>query len=470
MTAVLTPSSAQIIPGSGKQQTLEELGIKRFHLLQAEQVSHRISGTLTQRGLSPALRETILTRHSEMLIFVYELEVSRIERMEAYRSEDLLHQMSANLQGMKVYLSNSTGLRYVVALNKIPGLPKRVGLPIELSADGGRGALDIGINYEKKNIRVEWDDLGHLLVAGMTGSGKSMFLRLVVAQAIRDGMKLLLADIDQATFPMLAKHPSLYAPLAANTEQALELIRKALDECDRRAALFQSMSGYPENLDEYNRLAIQRGEEPLPRILLVLDEFSATLSALGGGRGDAGKLLSAIGFRGRKFGISIVFAAHEFTKEQVGLMRDQVRTVVMLRVQGKEMAKRMGCEGAERIDPSRPGLAMTNRWGPLQTYFLEKSALIANPISPLGGGMFSGNALALSPVELGVFRAALSNTDGVLTRNSVMQWSASSEWQTRKWMDTWALRGWIAKDPQRNNAYAITPRARESLRQQEAGG
>jgi hypothetical protein len=427
-------------------------GILRRDVLVAEEAARRISAALEQRGLKPSFYGHYLTRYAGILLLISELKVSELGRLEAYMTDDLRHQISTSLQGTKVYLSNTTGLRYVVPLSKPRGLPQK----IEYPADTERGKLALGVNYLGNRVAVEWGDLGHMLVAGMTGSGKSMFLRLVAYQAIRDGMKLLLADIDQATFPMLAGHSALLAPIAVNAADAFEMIRQALAECDRRAALFQGMAGYPENLDEYNRLAVKNGKEPLPRVLLALDEFSATLSTLGGGKSDAAQLLAAIGFRGRKFGVSVVFAAHEFTKEQVGLLRDQVRTVAMLRVQSKEMAKRLGCEGAERISAGRPGLAMTNRWGPMQTYFLDKGMLVDGEAMGVMG-------VRVSAIEQTIFNLAASSEGGLVTRERVMRWGGVSEWQARKWMEAWALRGWIAKDAKNNNAYRITAKLPETL-------
>jgi len=427
------------------------LGILRRDVLQAEQVAGRLTETMRQRGLAPVFHGHYLTRFAGILILVSELDTARLDRMERYGSEDLLHHISTNLQGMKVYLSNTTGLRYVFPLSKPRGLPKRIDFP----ADAERGKLSLGVNYTGKRVAAGWGDLGHILVAGMTGAGKSMLLRLIVYQAIRDGMGLLLADIDQATFPMLAGHPALQAPLAKNTAQAFDLIRQALAECDRRAAMFQGMPGYPEDLEEYNRLAVKNIKEPLPRLLLVLDEFSATLAALGGGKGDAGQLLAGIGFRGRKFGLSIVFAAHEFTKDQVGLLRDQVRTVVMLRVAGKEMAKRLGCESAERISPNRPGLAVSNRWGPLQTYFLDKERLVNERLSV-------ANLDHLDEDSAAVLANAIEQ-DGRVTLVNLMQWGGLGQRQAREMQEQLAVRGWIRKDPQQNNAYCITPKTAEIL-------
>jgi predicted transcriptional regulator len=426
-------------------------GILRRDVLVAEEAARRISAALEQRGLKPSFYGHYLTRYAGILLLISELKVSELGRLEAYMTDDLRHQISTSLQGTKVYLSNTTGLRYVVPLSKPRGLPQK----IEYPADTERGKLALGVNYLGNRVAVEWGDLGHMLVAGMTGSGKSMFLRLVAYQAIRDGMKLLLADIDQATFPMLAGHSALLAPIAVNAADAFEMIRQALAECDRRAALFQGMAGYPENLDEYNRLAVKSGKEPLPRVLLALDEFSATLSTLGGGKSDAAQLLAAIGFRGRKFGVSVVFAAHEFTKEQVGLLRDQVRTVAMLRVQSKEMAKRLGCEGAERISAGRPGLAMTNRWGPMQTYFLDKGMLVDERVGAQDLGQMDELTAAILTSALKV--------SGRVTLANIMQWGGLGQRQARELQEHLAVQGWIRKDAQQANAYCLTPKTQEIL-------
>jgi hypothetical protein len=66
---------------------------------------------------------------------------------------------------------------------------------------------------------------------------------------------------------MLEGHPLLFAPIATSPQAALEIIQKALGECDHRAAMYKSMPGYPENIDEYNTLSVKAGKEPLTRIM-----------------------------------------------------------------------------------------------------------------------------------------------------------------------------------------------------------
>lgn len=424
----------------------------RRDMLIASEVAHRIESTLVMRGLSPAFGSHGIARYAGITMLISELDVTKTPRLESYTDPELIHQISTSLQGRKVYISNSTGLRYVVPLSKPRGLPAKIDYPV----DAERGKLALGLRFTGERVAVAWGDLGHMLIAGMTGAGKSMLLRLIVHQAIRDGMELLLADIDQSTFPMLAGNPALLEPLASDSAAAYNLIRTALAECDRRASLFKAMPGYPESIDEYNRLAVKQGKEPLPRLLLVLDEFSATLSALGGGKSDAGQILAAIGFRGRKFGVTIVFAAHEFTKDQVGLLRDQTRTVIMLRVQSKDMAARLGCNSAELISAQRPGLAVSNRWGPLQTYFLDKETLI-------GERLTLDEMERLDDVNAALLERAAVENAGRLTLINLMQWGGLGQRQARELQERLALQGWIRKDPQQNNAYCLAPKTAEIL-------
>jgi hypothetical protein len=113
-----------------------------------------------------------------------------------------------------------------------------------------------------------------------------------------------------------------------------------------------------------------------------------------------------------------------------------------------QMAERMGCKRAERIPENRPGLAISNRHGPIQTYFVDASIL----------GQGQKLLPSLSQLEQILFIRALAE-GGKLPASKVQEWGRVSEWQARRLMEAWALKGWLAKDPGRDNAYCITPKA-----------
>ena len=414
----------------------------------AQSLAARLVAALQRRRLKPAFRAFYLTHLHDLSWLIADLDTTQLGDHRPYSAPDLLHQLSTDLGGVRLYLSNHSGLRYVLLLSPLPRLPRKVSLP----PDVPRGRVALGVKPGGKAVLTTWEALRHLAVLGISGSGKSVFLRLLAYQALRDGLQLLVADVDQATFPMLRHHPGLAQPPATTPAEAHDLLDYALQTCEHRAALFQALPEYPETLAEYNAAAVRHGREVLPRLLVILDEASATLSALGGGKGHAAGLLAALGWRGRKFGVHFVFAAQEFTKALLGPIREQVGLVVCFRVRSAEMARRLGCPEAHRLPEGRPGLAVSDRYGFLQTYYLDKQLLAApEALRPV-----------LSPEEEALFRRA-QQADGVLSRSRLMRWGGLSAWQARKRLQQWAQRGWVQKDPQRANAYVLTARGRDLL-------
>ena len=420
--------------------------VSRKYELQAQAIANRLPQVLKQRGLGAPFSEFLLTSAEGIVLLFAVLDVRQVQRLEAYLSPDLLHHLSTDLRGRPVFLSNSSGLRYVIPLSPLPRLPKKIDFPGTENSQ-----VLLGINHAGEMIRLSWSKLGHLLVAGKTGSGKSVFLRLLVHQALAEGSHLLLADLDGATFPMLANHPALLAPIATSTQLALEIAERALGECEHRSALYQEMEGYPENLEEYNQIAVHRGMEPLQRLLVIFDEFSALMTAFGGPKSNFANLVTELAWRGRKYGVHIIFAAQDFTKQVVGRVRDQVNAAICFRVRSMEAARAIGCPDAVQIPESRPGLAITDRWGPMQTFYLDKQVLMNTGAQPI-----------INHFDIQLAHRAMTEAEGKMSIPLIVSWGIS-ERRARTLVEAWELRGWLKQDPSRQNARYITPKFRELL-------
>jgi len=422
---------------------MTDITISRRELRLAETVARQLINAFIRRKLTPAFSDFLVTHLDGVTMLIAVIDTAKLGDHSPYTNPDLLHQLSTDLGGMSVRLANHSGVRLVVLLSPLPKLPHKVNFPV----DAPRGRLAIGESYTGQPVLVGWESFLHMAVLGNTGSGKSIFLQSLVSQAIRDGMQVLLSDIDQTTFGMLENHPNLAAPIATSPQAALGLIEHALAECDRRAELFKNLPERPQKLSEYNALAVKSHMDPIPRMLVVLDEASTVLTALGGAKGAMGQALATLGWRGRKFGEHFIFAAQEFTKDIVGPVRDQVGLTLCFRVRNGQMAERMGCKGAERIPENRPGLAISDRHGPIQTYFVEQAAL----------GQRQSLMPALNELEQSLFARALAE-GGRLSRTKVIEWGGVTEWQSRKYLEAWSLRGWVAKDVKADNAFTITPK------------
>jgi DNA segregation ATPase FtsK/SpoIIIE-like protein len=392
------------------------------------------------------IRRWLLTENGARVWLFGVLDDKRLPSLTPYTSSDTLHHLSTALRGKPVLISNTTGLRYAVLLSRQPQMPKKVAFP-GLQRDTVR--LGTGISGREK--RATWQSLGHVLVAGKNGSGKSTFNRLLVYQALAEGHRLFLADPHGTTFPMLTGHPALFCPMVRDGAGALEMAQRALGECRNRSDLFRQTDGFPEDLDEYNRLVTKSGADPLPRLVLILDEFNM----LADEEPDLIDVTKMLGREGRKFGVNLIFSSHGLTLSEIGRVRNQVRTVFAFRTDAsRNVLKKLSVGPAKDLPARHPGLAFTSRWGLVQTYFLPKQKLIDSQHKPLA---------AISEKESALVRRALREADGKMSILEVSAWVQElgwarefSDWKLRKLLKSWELKGWLKKDPERDNARFVT--------------
>jgi len=118
----------------------------------------------------------------------------------------------------------------------------------------------------------------HLLVAGQTGSGKSVFLNTLIATLIckrtPEEVRFLIVDPKQVEFAAYSEIPHIYEKdgetlqIASDPEQARYLLNVAVEEMERRFSLM--MDAKVKKIDDYNAVA----KEKLPYIVFIVDEFS----------------------------------------------------------------------------------------------------------------------------------------------------------------------------------------------------
>lgn len=407
--------------------------MKQKHIARGIQYANRTVKMMAQRKLEPLFSDWALTKDDGLTVLFGVLDVRRLARIEQYTDPRLLHHVSTICNGVPVLVSNTNGLRYAYILDYEPSIPTCAEFPgIE------RGMCRLGIGVRGDEIKVAWDKLGHLLVGGKTGMGKSNFLRLLTYQAIAEGAALYLSDLDGCTFPMLIGSPALVAPIASTPDEAHTLVAHALAEIERRNALYNVCDGYPESLSEYNGLT---RDEKLPRALVILDEYNSTATTLGGARGTFCKDVATLSFRARKFGLNIIVAAQDFEKAVAGRARDQMEALCF-RLKSHALARLVDCTGATNL--RNPGRAISSRWGMLQTYLIDKMTLA------------DGAPSILSDAELAMIGWAQSANDGYLPLSEIQKRLGLSQHKTRALACDWERRGWLAKDAGANNTRRIT--------------
>lgn len=148
----------------------------------------------------------------------------------------------------------------------------------------------------------------HALVAGATGSGKSVCLHSLICSLLAThtpaDLRLLLIDPKLVELSIYEGVPHLLLPVITEVEGALDALERAIAEMRRRFALF-SRTGV-RNLESYRRLRERKPElEPLAALVIVVDEVANLMLA---GDGQAEELLCTLAQLARAAGIHLVIA------------------------------------------------------------------------------------------------------------------------------------------------------------------
>jgi hypothetical protein len=388
-------------------------------------------------GTDPSLiRQFVLTetRDGDAWLFAV-VDDLRIQSYQPW--VNALHALSTSLRGRPVFVSNTTGFRYAILLSDRPALPK------EIPFQGARsGAVQLGMRTNGRPMDTTWDQLGHVLVAGQTQFGKSNFLRLLTMQARMEGYRFLLADLDGRTFSRMKGDQSLMLPIANTREGFEQVVNTALLELTSRVKLFESAAGQPDNLEEYNA---QIGEgSRLSPVMVMLDEFSSVVLGMGGPKSDFAKRATEIAWRGLKFGIQVVLAGQDFSKDIVGPIREQMRTRLCFRVATADISDVvLGRRGAERI--RQPGRAMMPT-GMVQTYLVPKEAL---------GQQSKAQGPQVNDAERKLIDRLWSDAEGKADLKKMMELGGMPERAARRLREDWAARGLVEKRTDSNNAWIL---------------
>ncbi|NLB48455.1 MAG: DUF87 domain-containing protein, partial [Erysipelotrichia bacterium] len=137
-------------------------------------------------------------------------------------------------------------------------------------------SVALGNNIKGEVIAADFDEFPHLLIAGSTGSGKSIFVNsLIVTLIMRnspDDLKIVLVDPKKVEMARFRDMPHLLCPIVVDAVEAKHLIEQLCQEMEDRYVLFAEHG--VTNIKEYNEDAPHLKLSKLPYILVVLDEYA----------------------------------------------------------------------------------------------------------------------------------------------------------------------------------------------------
>ena len=260
----------------------------------------------------------------------------------------------------------------------------------------------------------------HGMVVGATGSGKSEMLRTLVSSLLighgPDRLALMLVDFKGgATFAPMEGIPHI-AGMITNLQDDLTLVDRMRDalygEMQRRQEILKRVGNLP-NVSAY-QARVDAGEdlEPLPHLLVIVDEFSELLTA----KPDFAELFVAIGRIGRSIGVHLLLATQKLEMGKIRGLESHLSYRISLRTFSEgESRDAIGVPDAFHLPPE-PGSGYLK----VDTSVFDrfKAALVSSPYTPpsegpkttvpvvpylavngLGAWVAQQAAAALSPVE-----------------------------------------------------------------------
>jgi S-DNA-T family DNA segregation ATPase FtsK/SpoIIIE len=248
------------------EKTLAEFGIP------AKVVGFRVGPTVTQFAVEPGFVEKLGNSEDENVR--QKVRVAQISSL----SRDLALALSASRLRIEAPVP---GRPYVGI--EVPNLRSSlVRLRPILESEsfyrfGSPLTIALGRDVSGQAVVADLANMPHLLIAGTTGSGKSVCIAALTACLVMNNtpedLRLVMIDPKMVELVRFNGLPHLFGKVETNLERILTVLRWTVAEMDRRYKLLEA--SHSRNLDTYNRkIRRRKGEEPLPHIVVMIDELA----------------------------------------------------------------------------------------------------------------------------------------------------------------------------------------------------
>jgi len=321
------PSLSIFDRGEGKQHEHNPAALQAIaRMLEKKLLDYRVEGQVIAVQPGPVVTQ-------------FELEPApgtKINRIVALQ-DDLARSMAAisvrvagNIPGKNVIgieIPNET--REMVVLHQVLSSRefsnKRLTLPLAL-----------GVDISGQPVVADLAKMPHLLVAGTTGSGKSVAVNTMICSILMtkspQDLRLILVDPKMLELSMYDDIPHLLVPVVTNPHRAAKALNWAVYEMERR---YQLMSeARVRNLESYNKAAEkQEGAERLPQIVIIIDELADLMMVAGK---EVEQAICRIAQKARAAGLHLILATQRPSVDVItGLIKANLPSRLSFQVSSK---------------------------------------------------------------------------------------------------------------------------------------
>ncbi len=208
----------------------------------------------------------------------------------------------------------------------------------------------LGRDIQGESTCADLAKMPHLLVAGTTGSGKSVCLNTMIMSllynATPDEVKLIMIDPKKVEFTVYKSIPHLLIPVVADPRKAAGALSWAVAEMDKRYALFADNG--VRNLQGYNAFAVGKGLPKMPQIVIIIDELSDLMMAASNEVEDS---ICRLAQKARAAGMHLIVATQRPSVDVItGLIKANIPSRIAFAVKSQIDSRTIiDTQGAEKL-------------------------------------------------------------------------------------------------------------------------
>ena len=215
-----------------------------------------------------------------------------------------------------------------VALVRLGNILKEINFQKETPAL----AFALGRNVEGKVMLADLSKMPHLLIAGATGSGKSVCIHAIISSFLLKNspasLRLVLIDPKRVELARYNGIPHLLTPVITDYKKVLPVLRWIINEMNRRYDLLSAYQA--RDIEGYNIKTLNKKEEPLPYIVIIIDELADLMIYYGR---DLETFIIRIAQMARATGIHLIVSTQRPSVEVItGLIKANITARIAFQV------------------------------------------------------------------------------------------------------------------------------------------
>ncbi|WP_246097030.1 DNA translocase FtsK [Psychrobacillus soli] len=335
------PSFSYLLPPEMKDEDKEWMEEQAYTLVEA--LSHfQVTGEIVQMVQGPAVTQFELT-------VGHGTKVSKIRNLAddlklALAAKDI--RIQAPIPGKR-----SIGIEIPNRTSRAVRLSEVLNTEVFIQSDSPLEAA-LGLDLTGKPVTLDLRKMPHGLIAGATGSGKSVFINSLLVsllyKATPEEVKLLLIDPKMVELAPFNHVPHLVSPVITDVKAATAALKWAVEEMERRYQLFAHIG--VRDISRYNTLATSKRQfaQKLPYLVIVIDELADLMMMAPAEVEDA---ICRIAQKARACGIHLVLATQRPSVDVItGLIKANIPTRIAFSVSSQIDSRTiLDQQGAERL-------------------------------------------------------------------------------------------------------------------------